>query len=571
MKISRLTLTCIFISLYSLALSQDFIHPLAIQESENELVYFMNEDKEIIPEGLPYSYKREAIRKKSKKPYRVIDYYPNGAVEMKTWMSHPDPISKRYQQGFVSFFQNGDTNIFIEYKDQRKNGEFRAYYESGQLKRYGRFINGKTSGAWKSFFETGLPKDVGIYFQGEKHGVWISYHEVGSKSSSGMYVKGKKQGKWEQYHSKGQLYSVSYYENGELNGPYEERYVTGIVSEFGEYENGKKQAEWNTFNEDADLKSVMHYENDVLDGDYMVLSENKLELITGQMIKNKFTGVSHVFTSAGDLIMDKFYTNGVIKRQIYYNPDGSVQRKETLENYGFKPNCFDTSGNEIACEFDSYSLPYANKDLESELAEIIDYSPVGNYAPRGVYAFDVDTEGKIENSRIVESANADYDSIALEKIQTLSWNPGVEDATKAVFSNHAVIHFDQVCQVNFGEFYLNDTALLKDALSHNPEFDFPDQYPSFRVGMNGLSEYMAAELKYPEMAKNEGLSGICIAKFAIEPSGVLSEIEVDGSVHPMLDYESIRFLENMPEWIPGIKTGRKTKMYNYLPIRFTLN
>ena len=89
--------------------------------------------------------------------------------------------------------------------------------------------------------------------------------------------------------------------------------------------------------------------------------------------------------------------------------------------------------------------------------------------------------------------------------------------------------------------------------------------------MQGLIEYMAAETKYPEEAKNEGIKGICVAKFAVEPSGIISELEMVRTVHPLLDYESVRLIEEMPNWIPGTTNGKKTKTYQHLPIRFTLN
>ncbi|MDA7835975.1 energy transducer TonB [Salibacteraceae bacterium] len=571
MKKNRLTLTCIFISLYSLALSQDFIHPLAIQESENELVYFMNEDKEIIPEGLPYSFKREAIRKKTKKPYRVIDYYPNGAIEMKTWMSHPDPISKRYQKGFISFFQNGDTNIFIEYKDQRKNGEYRAYYESGQLKQYGRYINGKTSGAWKSFFKTGSLKDIGMYFQGEKHGVWESYHEVGNKSSSGNYINGKKQGKWEYFYSTGDILKVSNYVDDELDGPYKMRYSSGEALEYGEYVKGKKEGEWNTFYVNAQKRSIRHYENDILEGPFHIKDEVGETLTEGEMYSGLFNGFSRYYSRERELILERYYQEGLVMNELYLNSDRSPKRYDRMRHDGLSSVCYDISGNEVECMTLTRSLPHGEMNLERQLAKTLVVKKYENYSPRGVYSFDVDTLGNPVNVHTVESTNMTFDEEVIVKIKDLSWDPGVELGQKVVFSNHVVVHFDQDPTVRFGDFYLNDSNIYNGVNSYDPDLDNPDQFPSFRVGMQGLIEYMAAETKYPEEAKNEGIKGICVAKFAVEPSGIISELEMVRTVHPLLDYESVRLVEEMPNWIPGTTSGEKTKMYQHLPIRFTLN
>jgi antitoxin component YwqK of YwqJK toxin-antitoxin module len=552
-------------------LSQGFIHPLAIQETENTLIYFMNQDKEVLPADFTYAYKRVAERKRKKKPYRVVDYFPDGSVQMETWMEFPDPISNRYENSYITFYPSGDTNTYIEYDGKSKNGRCRTFYASGQLKLKGEYLNNKPLGLWKSYYESGALKEEGVYLQGEKHGVWDSYHEIGNKSASGMYVKGKKHGKWEQYHSTGDYAVVNHYIDGELNGPSKWRYTSGNASEYGEYVNGKKNGEWNAFFEDAEKKSIAFYEDGVLEGNYLVLGDNREELTVGEMHSNLFTGISQVFSSGDVVLIESYYTEGEAEKQAFYYPDGSPKRVDKLAHDGVKSICYNTAGNEMPCEFESYSLPNANKDLESEIAQSMEYAHVKNYSPRGVYAFDVDTKGKVANPRVVESANADYDVIALDEISRLIWNPGTEAAMKAVFSNHMVVHFDEICKVKFGEFYLNDSLLFKDVIGHDPALDLPDEYPSFRVGMTGLTEYMESEINYPEAAKNENVRGICITKFAIEPSGVLSEIEIVGSVHPLLDYEAVRFLEDMPSWNPGTRSGAPIKIYNHLPIRFTLN
>lgn len=551
--------------------TQEFVHPLAIQETENTLIYFMNQDKEVVPSSVTYAYKRVAERKRKKKPYHVIDYFPNGSVEMETWMEHPDPISNRYEKLYVTFYSSGDSNTFIQYEGKSKHGKCRTFYPSGELKLNGQYLNDKPSGLWKTYYESGALKEEGSYLQGQKHGVWDSYHEIGNKSLTGNYVKGKKQGQWEQFHSTGDVAMVNDYKDGVLEGPIKGRYTTGRASEYGEYVNGKKQGEWNTFFENADKKSIKFYEEGVLEGNYMVLSDQNEELTSGEMYSNLFTGFGKILSASGAVLMEKYYAEGEVEKQVYYNEDGPPKRIDKLAHDGIKSICYDRSGNETACEQESYVLPHANRDLESDLEKAIAYAHIENYAPRGVYAFDVNTEGNVSNARVVESANADYDAIALEQLNRLSWEPGIEAAEKAVFSNHLVVQFGEKCEATFGDFYLNDSLLFKDVISHDPSLDMPDEYPSFRVGMQGLSEYMAAEIKYPETAKNEGVRGICIAKFAVEPSGVLSEIEIVGSVHPLLDYEAVRFLENMPKWIPGTRAGEPIKMYNHLPIRFTLN
>lgn len=53
------------------------------------------------------------------------------------------------------FYENGNLKLFVELKNGKKHGEFRAYYENEELKIKGEFKNDIPSGKWKYYNEEG--------------------------------------------------------------------------------------------------------------------------------------------------------------------------------------------------------------------------------------------------------------------------------------------------------------------------------------------------------------------------------------------------------------------------------
>lgn len=85
-----------------------------------------------------------------------------------------------------------------------------------------------------------------------------------------------------------------------------------------------------------------------------------------------------------------------------------------------------------------------------------------------------------------------------------------------------------------------------------------------------LMQYLAEHIKYPESARKSGVTGHTVAKFIVDASGSLRDIEIVKPLAPDCDAEVIRVLKTMPDWKPGMKDGKPVSVYYTLPVNFRL-
>ena len=93
----------------------------------------------------------------------------------------------------------------------------------------------------------------------------------------------------------------------------------------------------------------------------------------------------------------------------------------------------------------------------------------------------------------------------------------------------------------------------------------------FPGGHKKLMEYLKGNIKYPEKAMADSISGMVLVKFVVKKDGSVDDIRVIRSVDPLLDEEAIRVVKNMPKWIPAQNAGRDVASYFMLPINFKMN
>lgn len=97
-----------------------------------------------------------------------------------------------------------------------------------------------------------------------------------------------------------------------------------------------------------------------------------------------------------------------------------------------------------------------------------------------------------------------------------------------------------------------------------PLFNGKDASDSFR-------EYVAKNLKYPNIAAENGIQGTVYIQFVVEPSGLVSNVKVLRGVDPSLDKEAVRIVQSSPKWTPGKQRGKPVRVSFTFPITFKLN
>ena len=95
--------------------------------------------------------------------------------------------------------------------------------------------------------------------------------------------------------------------------------------------------------------------------------------------------------------------------------------------------------------------------------------------------------------------------------------------------------------------------------------------PEFPGGMDKMAKYLSENIKYPEEAKEKGISGRVFISFVIEKDGSVTEVKVMRSVNPIVDNEAVRVVKAMPKWKPGLMKGKPVRVSYVLPINFKLD
>ncbi len=103
-------------------------------------------------------------------------------------------------------------------------------------------------------------------------------------------------------------------------------------------------------------------------------------------------------------------------------------------------------------------------------------------------------------------------------------------------------------------------------------FIIVEDMPSFQgQGQEGFRTWITKNMKYPEIAAENGISGTVYIRFVVNAQGEVEDAVVLRGVDPALDREAIRVVMSSPRWTPGKQRGKPVKVQFNFPINFVLN
>jgi len=85
-----------------------------------------------------------------------------------------------------------------------------------------------------------------------------------------------------------------------------------------------------------------------------------------------------------------------------------------------------------------------------------------------------------------------------------------------------------------------------------------------------LMRYIYAHIKYPAIARENGVSGTAVVQFVVEPDGSISSITPIKDLGAGLAAEVVRIVEGMCPWQPGRQRGKAVRVQFSLPVKFNL-
>jgi protein TonB len=102
-------------------------------------------------------------------------------------------------------------------------------------------------------------------------------------------------------------------------------------------------------------------------------------------------------------------------------------------------------------------------------------------------------------------------------------------------------------------------------------FALVETKPTFQGGdANNFSKWIAKNLVYPEIAKENGIQGRVTLQFTVNTDGSVSNVKVIRGVDSSLDREAIRVVSSSPKWSPGKQRDRAVKVTYNFPVIFRL-
>jgi len=101
-------------------------------------------------------------------------------------------------------------------------------------------------------------------------------------------------------------------------------------------------------------------------------------------------------------------------------------------------------------------------------------------------------------------------------------------------------------------------------------FTIVEKMPRFGNGEADLLNYLAKNIKYPQMAKESGISGIVYVTFVVNKKGKVADVKILRGIGGGCDREAVRVVKSMPDWSPGKQRGKSVSVQYNLPVRFVL-
>ena len=95
--------------------------------------------------------------------------------------------------------------------------------------------------------------------------------------------------------------------------------------------------------------------------------------------------------------------------------------------------------------------------------------------------------------------------------------------------------------------------------------------PTFQGGdINTFRQWVQKQLRYPQIALENNITGRVTLQFVIEKDGRLTGIKVLASPDASLSEEAIRVVQSSPKWTPGKQRNQPVRVSFTLPVMFQL-
>jgi len=103
-------------------------------------------------------------------------------------------------------------------------------------------------------------------------------------------------------------------------------------------------------------------------------------------------------------------------------------------------------------------------------------------------------------------------------------------------------------------------------------FAYVRQMPEFPGGELALRRFIAANVEYPTLARENGIQGTISLRFEVTKTGNIGKVEIyNVNSDALLQEAAIDVIRRLPNFKPGMQNGENVNVWYQLPISFKLN
>ena len=116
---------------------------------------------------------------------------------------------------------------------------------------------------------------------------------------------------------------------------------------------------------------------------------------------------------------------------------------------------------------------------------------------------------------------------------------------------------------------IQTVEIKEEEVIDDQPFLVAETMPSFQGGdLNTFRSWVQSNVKFPQIALENGIQGRVVLSFVIEKDGRLTNIQVLQTPDRSLSEEAIRVLNKSPKWSPGKQRNQVVRVKYTLPVDF---
>ena len=121
------------------------------------------------------------------------------------------------------------------------------------------------------------------------------------------------------------------------------------------------------------------------------------------------------------------------------------------------------------------------------------------------------------------------------------------------------------------ETIIEEVEVVEEESNEPDFFTIVEDMPAFPGGDAALLKYIAENVEYPPIAKENGITGVVYVSYIVGKDGKVKDVKVVRGADPFLDKEAARVVKGLKGYKRGKQRGKPVPVQFTIPIRFVLN